>query len=140
LSRFSKPAAATTHARQLRRDSTDVEKKLWQRLRSAQALGVSFRKQHPIGGYIVDFCAPSVKLVIELDGGQHADALAADRKRTAFLERQGFSVIRFWNNEVAANIDGVLQAILNAIAKQKTTPPQPSPFRGGRKKSKREAA
>jgi crossover junction endodeoxyribonuclease RuvC len=120
LSRFSKPAIATKRAR---RDSTDVEKKLWQHLRSGQMLGVSFRKQHPIGDYIVDFCAPALMLVIELDGGQHADAVEADGKRTAALERAGFSVVRFWNNDVVENMDGVLQTILEAVAKQKTTPP-----------------
>ncbi len=113
MSRFSKPASATTRARRLRRDSTDVEKKLWLSLRAAQVAGVSFRKQHPIGPYIVDFCAPSLKLIIELDGGQHAETV--DRKRTAWLEREGFSVIRFWNNDIIDNMDGVREAILDAV-------------------------
>jgi very-short-patch-repair endonuclease len=124
-----------THARRLRRDSTDVERTLWQYLRGAQVMGVSFRKQHPIGNYIVDFCAPSLKLVIELDGGQHADALEADSKRTASLQQEGFTVLRFWNNDITGNMDGVRQTITDAVAKQQTTPPPPSPFRGGRKSS-----
>jgi very-short-patch-repair endonuclease len=137
VSRFSKPAAATMRARRLRRDSTDVEKKLWLCLRGAQALGVSFRKQHPIGNYIVDFCAPSLKLIIELDGGQHAEAL--DRKRTAWLEREGFSVVRFWNNDVVQNIDGVRQAIFEIVANRKRPLPDP-PLSGEGEKKKREDA
>jgi very-short-patch-repair endonuclease len=95
---------------------TDAEKKLWWRLRNDQ-LGVSFRRQHPIGPYIVDFLAPSVGLVIELDGGQHGmDAqLAFDARRTEFLETRGLRVMRFWNNEVMSNLEGVLETIWLAL-------------------------
>jgi crossover junction endodeoxyribonuclease RuvC len=101
------------NARRLRVDSTEVEKILWQSLRNEQ-LGIKFRRQAPVLNYIADFLAHDAKLIVELDGGQHADRLADDR-RTAILEQAGFRVIRFWNNEVDENLDGVLQTIADAI-------------------------
>src|SRR5690348_1322366 len=100
-SRFTRTLEVTSRSRRLRRDMTEVEKRLWSRLRSAQVQGASFRRQHPIGRYTADFCAPSLKLVIELDGGQHAgEAHAArDSDRTAWLAARGFTVLRFWNND-----------------------------------------
>jgi very-short-patch-repair endonuclease len=116
MTRFDRTRGKTQRARQLRRAMTDVEKKLWWRLRNDQ-LGVSFRRQHPIGPYIVDFLAPSVGLVIEVDGGQHGmdDQLAFDARRSEFLEARGLRVMRFWNNEVMSNLEGVLETIWLAL-------------------------
>jgi very-short-patch-repair endonuclease len=94
---------------------TDAEKKLWWRLRDDQ-LGLSFRRQHPIGVYVVDFFAPSIGLVIELDGSQHGmePHVAFDARRTEFLEARGLRVMRFWNNEVTSNLERVLETIWHA--------------------------
>ena len=95
---FDRTREKTSRARQLRRAMTDAEKKLWWRLRNEQ-LGISFRRQHPIGRFVVDFLAPSIGLVIELDGGQHGGdvQIAKDMARTAFLAGKGLRVMRFWN-------------------------------------------
>ena len=110
MDRYTRKPEHTARARRLRRDMTPMEKKLWGKLRNEQ-MGVSFRRQHPVGVYVVDFAAPSVGLVIELDGGQHGteERQAYDAARTHFLEDKGFTVIRFWNNEVFENFDGVLE-------------------------------
>jgi very-short-patch-repair endonuclease len=107
-----------TRARRLRRAQTDAEMALWRRLKSQQLDGLKFRRQFPIGNYIADFCCRECKLVIELDGGQHADPLMLprDRYRTKKIEERGYSLIRFWDNEVLTNIEEVLQAILSASA------------------------
>ncbi|MBY0511731.1 MAG: DUF559 domain-containing protein [Rhodospirillaceae bacterium] len=120
--RFSRTPEKTQRARRLRRDVTDAEKKLWLHLRGGQVSEVSFRRQHSIGTYFVDFCAPSLRLVIELDGGQHAES-SADALRTSQLNDLGFYVLRFWNSDVMSNIDGVLQKIAEVITTRKTTPP-----------------
>jgi len=99
------------NARGLRRQQTDVERKLWARLRARQIFGLKFRRQHPIGNYIVDFCCLEKKLVIELDGSQHAWDVEADRRRSQVLMDSGYRVLRFWNNELIENLDGVLQRI-----------------------------
>ena len=101
-------------ARHLRVDQTDVEAKLWLRLRNGQ-LGVKFRRQSPILGYVADFLSNDAKLIVELDGSQHMDSVS-DARRTKVLEQAGFRVLRFWNNEVIENLDGVLQTIADAIA------------------------
>ena len=106
----------TDFARKLRNDPTDAEKRLWLYLRRDQ-LGVRFRRQLSIGPYIVDFVCPSKKLIIELDGGQHANQSAEDAKRTEFLEQQGYKVLRYWNNEVFQNIEAVLKSIKAALDK-----------------------
>jgi very-short-patch-repair endonuclease len=100
----------TLIARQLRRKATDVETRLWRALRELPT-EQRFRRQHPIGPYIVDFACPGQKLVIELDGGQHIKQQPADTARTDELARHGYRVIRFWNSEVVENLAGVLQAI-----------------------------
>ena len=120
--------SAKAHAPALRRDMTDAEAKLWRRLRRRQIAGAYFRRQSPIGPYIADFVCNDAKLVIELDGGQHNERHAYDQKRTAWLETQGFHVLRFWNNDVFDNLDGVLETILTAID---TPPPRPSPSEEG---------
>jgi len=115
----------TTRARNLRRNATDAEQKLWRELRTLD-LAVKVRRQHPVGRHIADFAIPACKLIIELDGGQHADAVEEDARRTAALNALGYRVIRFWNNDVLANIEGVLQTILSVIEKSPPSP-QPSP-------------
>lgn len=101
-------------ARELRKALTPAERKLWAYLRGDK-LGVNFRRQHAIGPYIADFCAPRKKLIIEVDGGQHLEQAEYDAERTKFLESQGYRVIRFWNNDVMKDIDSVMRAILNAL-------------------------
>jgi very-short-patch-repair endonuclease len=103
----------TKRARTLRRDMTEAERKLWTRIRNRQLERTKFVKQSPIGPYIADFAARSLKLVIELDGGQHNEA--KDAARTKLIEAHGYRVIRFWNNDVMENIDGVLETIANEI-------------------------
>ena len=98
----------TNNARTLRKRMTDVEQLLWYKIRSRQLRNYRFRRQHPIGRYIVDFICLETKLIIELDGGQHADQKKYDNIRDIFLTQQGFNILRFWNNEVLNNLDGVL--------------------------------
>jgi len=106
---------ANERARRLRRDQTDAEKKLWSHLRR-NALGCSFRRQHPIGSYIVDFVCLELRLIVEADGGQHSELRAAhDVARTEWLEARGYKVLRFWNNDILANTDGVIEAIRIAL-------------------------
>ena len=105
------PQELKNRARELRSNQTDVEAKLWRRLRDRQVFGVKFRRQYPIGSYIVDFCCPTLRLIVELDGGQHAEQSAADQARTCFLETRGYRVLRFWNNQVMTQLDGVLEEI-----------------------------
>lgn len=99
-------------ARRLRGAPTEAEKRLWSRLRGKQMGGIRFRRQHPIGPYVVDFFCAEAKLVIEADGGQHAEDGPA---RTAWLEACGYRVIRFWNNDILSNTDGVLLLIIQAL-------------------------
>jgi len=100
---------------ELRKEPTPSEAKLWNYLRLLRKDGIHFRKQHAIGPYITDFCAPRKKLVIELDGSHHLDQQEYDRKRTEYLGSQGYKVIRFWNNQVTHDIDGVIRAIILAL-------------------------
>ena len=103
------------HAGELRKVPTPAEAKLWAALRGDKLDGVNFRRQHAIGNYIVDFCSPENKLVIELAGGQHSDLGDHDKSRTEYLESEGYHVLRFWNHEVVGNIDRVLKAIHESI-------------------------
>ena len=115
-------------ARRLRREQTETEKKLWVRLRSRQLEGFKFRRQFVIGPFITDFCCFEQRLVVELDGGQHADQSDADRRRSDFLLSRGYRVLRFWDNQVMENIDAVLERIAEALADPSTEPsPLPSP-------------
>jgi BirA family biotin operon repressor/biotin-[acetyl-CoA-carboxylase] ligase len=93
---------------------TDAERLLWSRVRGEQ-LGRKFVSQFPIGGAVADFACRRAKLVVELDGGQHAEATAADAERTRIIEAHGYKVIRFWNSDVVDNLDGVLEAILREL-------------------------
>ena len=110
-------------ARKLRKQSTDTEGRLWRHLRDRQIEGFKFRRQHPIGTYVVDFVNLEKKVVIELDGGQHA-LVQADRIRDEWLRAEGYSVLRFWDNEVFTNLEGVLESIRNALL---TPHPDPLP-------------
>jgi very-short-patch-repair endonuclease len=103
------------HAKELHRNMTPAESRLWARLRAHRMQGVHFRNQHAIGNYVVDFCAPRRKIIIELDGSQHLEQEEYDAERTAFLESKGYRVLRFWNNDVMNDIEGVLQAIAMAL-------------------------
>jgi very-short-patch-repair endonuclease len=90
---------------------TDVERRLWRAIRGKQVNAHRFRRQHPIGPYIADFACIEQKVVIELDGGQHQERSAHDEQRTAYLQTRGWQVLRFWNNEILNNLDGVLSTI-----------------------------
>jgi very-short-patch-repair endonuclease len=114
-------------ARGLRRTSTDAERKVWQLLRSRTLAGYKFRRQQPIDSFVVDFCCLRSRLVIELDGGQHAEKIEYDQRRTDYLVGQGFRVLRFWDHEVFENQEGVLSQILQAVS---APSPQPSPETG----------
>ena len=105
----------TQHSRSLRNNATPAERKLWNSLKNRQLNGVRFNRQVVIRPYICDLVARSAKLVIEIDGGQHGDATSYDRKRTEFLEAKGYRVLRFWNNEVIENIEGVVIRIGEAL-------------------------
>jgi very-short-patch-repair endonuclease len=104
-------------ARNLRRKESDAERKLWSKLRSRQFENLKFRREHPIGKYIVDFVSLEKMIVIEVDGGQHNEQgnMEKDEQRTAWLENEDYCVIRFWNNDVLLNIDGVGLKILELI-------------------------
>ncbi|MEX0803671.1 MAG: endonuclease domain-containing protein [Candidatus Binatia bacterium] len=121
----SKPHLIRQRARQLRRNQTDAEQALWARLRDRQLCGAKFRRQHPIGPFVADFCCPQRKVVVELDGGQHAEEITADQKRSRFLEAQGFRVLRFWNHDVLRNTEAVLERIAEAVSD-----PHPRPLPG----------
>ena len=115
-------------ARNLRKSSTDAEKLLWKYLRNRQLNGWKLRRQHPIGPYIIDFACVEARLIIEVDGGQHAANKHEDFKRTEYLEEKGYRVLRFWNNEVLQNIEAVLYLILSSLSTSNVSPsPQPSP-------------
>ncbi len=114
------------YARDLRRGQTEAERKLWARLRDRRLTGAKFRRQHPVGPFIADFCCPERELVVELDGGQHATRVEADRERTAYLMERGYKVLRFWDNEVICQMDAVMQRIAGAV----TPSPSPLPLRG----------
>src|SRR5262245_23799079 len=127
-------ASLTDRARALRRSMTDAERRLWLRLKERQVNNARFRRQAPIGPYIVDFVCFDVKLVVEADGGQHADALSYDSKRDTWLVAQGFRVLRFWNNDVLRNTDGVVERVSEVLketaSRALSPPPQPSPIKG----------
>ena len=109
-----------SNARKMRSAMTDAELKLWNELRAHRLMGLDFRRQVPIGNYIVDFACPEYKLVIELDGSGHGEdrQIIEDRKRTAYLENQDWQVIRFWNDDVIKDVDGVCQHILAVLSEQ----------------------
>ena len=105
----------TKNARQLRNNPTDAERRLWQKLKRRQIANVKFRRQQPIGPFIVDFVCFEHRLIVEVDGGQHAQQASDDEQRTRWLKGQGYRVLRFWNNEVLANTEAVVQAVLETV-------------------------
>lgn len=114
------PTKTLGQSRSLRRQMTDAEHKLWQVLRGCQLEGMKFRRQHPMPPYSVDFHCDAVRLAVDLDGSQHSEE--ADLVRTRYLQSQGLEVIRFWDNDVLLNIEGVVDAIRNSIAALTLTP------------------
>ena len=114
-------------ARRLRTNSTDAERRLWYYLRAKRFFKVKFRRQVPVGPFIVDFLAYSQQLVIELDGGQHLQQQGYDQRRDAWLQRQGYRVLRFWDNDVLTEPESVLERI-----RQELTPSPTLPRRRGR--------
>jgi very-short-patch-repair endonuclease len=120
-------------AKHLRSASTDAECLLWRQLRNRHLSDFKFRRQRIIGPYIVDFVCLEKGLVVEIDGGQHAEQMKQDEIRTWFLQSQGFEVVRFWNNEVLENLEGVMETILSALRQA----PHPNPLpKGEREKSR----
>jgi very-short-patch-repair endonuclease len=115
----------TSRSRELRATATDAERCLWIRLSARQVAGTRFNRQFPIGPFICDFVSRTAKLVIEVDGGQHAGQTDEDAGRTAYLMSQGYRVIRFWNNDVLQNTDGVVRAIEQELFDS----PSPNPSR-----------
>ena len=124
-------AATAQTARRLRRHQTDAERCLWFKLRDRRLGGWKFRRQMSLNGFVVDFCCPDAKLVIELDGGQHVDQQEQDARRTTNLETSGYLVLRFWNNDVLRNLDGVLEEISNTLNQHAFEPPHPNPLPTG---------
>jgi very-short-patch-repair endonuclease len=104
-----------SRAKALHRNMTDAEAKLWRHLRAHRMGDVHFRNQHAIGNYIVDFCTPRKKLIIELDGSQHLEQREYDEVRTKYFEAKGYRVLRFWNNDVMNNMDAVLELIWSVL-------------------------
>ena len=103
-------------ARRLRREMTEPERKLWRFLRDRPLVGVKFRRQVPVGNFIADFCCVEHQLIVELDGGQHAEQEDADASRSRFLAEKGFRVLRFWNDQVLNGVEFVVEEILSVIA------------------------
>ena len=114
-------------ARNLRRGQTDAENLLWAKLRFMRSNGIRFRRQHPVGHYIVDFICLEKRLIIELDGGQHAENKEKDSRRTKWLEDEGYCVVRFWDNEVLTNVEGVVFRIMENL--EVSPSPNLSPLR-----------
>jgi very-short-patch-repair endonuclease len=115
-------------AKHLRSASTDAERLLWRYLRNRCLSDCKFRRQQIIGPYIVDFVCLEERFVVEIDGGQHAEQQEQDAARTSFLEAEGYEVVRFWNNDVLTNLEGVMGTISRMLAGHPS--PQPSPPRG----------
>src|SRR5262245_56633531 len=130
LDRSVPSSPARRHAERMRAERIKPEQKLWWHLRHRLPLrGSHFRRQVQVGRYIADFVSHKAKLVIEVDGGQHDERSQADAERSTFIEAEGYRVLRFWNNDVLSNIDGVLEEIQRTITSTPT--PNPSPQGGG---------
>jgi very-short-patch-repair endonuclease len=121
----------TQKAKNLRKTSTFAERLLWRHLRAKQVEGYKFRKQEPIGNYVVDFVCYEKRIIIEVDGSQHQIKTDKDRIRDEWLKKQGFRVLRFWNNEVLRNTEGVYQVIKESCLSH----PPPTPSHRGRGKT-----
>jgi len=116
-------AKILTNAKTLRTNQTEAEQRLWYHLRAHRFMDLKFKRQKPIGRYIVDFVCVEQQLIVELDGGQHAEQLEYDQRRDAWLRGQGYTILRFWNNEVMQQLEGVLEKIRLTL----TLSPCPSP-------------
>jgi adenine-specific DNA-methyltransferase len=114
------------NASRLRREMTEAEEALWYRLRDRRLEGFKFRCQWSLGPYVADFCCIRARLIVEADGGQHNEK--KDARRTRWLKQKGFRVLRFWNNDILTNIDGVLETIAIALKEEKEEDPHPSPL------------
>ena len=133
-SRFSRTRTMTVRAKRLRSNMTDAETCLWHALRRDQLNGLHFRRQHPIGPFTLDFYCPSLRLAIEIDGGQHAEQRKqADERRTRWLAEKDIAVVRYWNNEVLGNLQGVLADLVTQIEMRarEVTPSPTLPLSGG---------
>ena len=115
-------------AKSMRRQPTNAEALIWAALRGARMQGFKFKRQQPIGPYIVDFVCFEYGLIIEIDGGQHAEDVSADQHRSNWLQSQGFRILRFWNNEVIERRDDVLESIIRALREYPS--PQPLSHKG----------
>ena len=125
-------------ARTLRADSTDAERRLWYYLRARRTAGAKFRRQHPIGPYIVDFVCVDSRLIVEVDGGQHQENARYDNKRDRVLHSRGFLVLRFWDNDVLLRTSEVLEKIYEVAQQRRPSPPAPLPQAGeGSKRNSR---
>ena len=120
---------ARARAHSLRQNMTEAERRVWQILRSHQMKGYKFRRQVPIGRYIADFVCHEARLIVEIDGGQHDRSSPPEAERSRFLQNEGYRILRFWNNEVLANLDGVHQTIAGELGR--ITPTQTLPHQGG---------
>ncbi|MCY7312649.1 MAG: endonuclease domain-containing protein [Pseudoxanthomonas sp.] len=114
------PTTTLEYSRRLRREMTDAERKLWQRLRGSQLDGFKFRRQHPVPPYVADFCCVEKKLIVELDGSQHNEQ--KDAARTRLLVSQGWKVLRFWDSEALMHTEAVIEAIWIALGNRTLTP------------------
>ena len=120
------------HAKALRTNQTEAEQRLWYHLRAHRFMGLKFKRQKPMGRYIVDFVCVERRLIIELDGGQHAGQVADDQQRDAWLHNKGYTVLRFWNNEIMQQLEAVLEQIRHTISLSPSISlsPNPSPPSG----------
>ncbi len=124
----------TRFAQSLRNNATFAERHLWRHLSRRQLEGHKFSRQMPVGPVVCDFLCREARLVIEVDGGQHNDS-RRDQSRTAYLNAEGYRVIRFWNNDVMGNVEGVVEAIRAELGRQACPHPQPLPLAGGEKRA-----
>jgi very-short-patch-repair endonuclease len=122
----------TKRCRCLREQRTEAEHRLWQRLRGHRLAGMKFRRQHPVGPYFVDFYCAEARLVVEVDGSQHMDAVRYDERRTLAIQAAGLRVLRFWNDDVLARTDAVLEAIAAALGSPHPPFGHPLPASGER--------
>lgn len=132
-------ARTLARAKSLRTNQTDAEARLWHHLRAHRFMGLKFRRQKPVGRYIVDFVCWAQRLIVELDGGQHAEGASHDRQWDAWLCSQGYTVLRFWNHEVMQELEGVLEGIRRAVSTGPSPlapPPWPLPHKWGRGKKR----
>ena len=120
---------ARTRSRTLRQNMTEAERRVWQILRSHQMKEYKFRRQVPIGRYIADFVCHEARLIVEIDGGQHDLSAPREAERSGFLQHEGYRILRFWNNEVLGNLDGVHETIAEEL--RRITPTQTLPHQGG---------